>query len=59
MQIFNRWGQKIYEETSQNPVWNGKLNGQDCQIDVYVYQFFVTDIFGIVHVYSGRIALVR
>ena len=31
----------------------------DCQIDVYVYQFFVTDIFDEVHVYRGRVTLVR
>jgi len=59
MQIFNRWGVKIFEETSQNPVWDGTLNGVDCQIDVYVYQFFVTDIFNKIHVYRGRISLVR
>jgi gliding motility-associated-like protein len=59
MQIFNRWGVKIFEETSKNPVWDGTLNGVDCQIDVYVYQFFVTDIFNEIHVYRGRISLVR
>ena len=59
MQIFNRWGEKIYEENSLNPSWDGKLNGIDCQIDVYVYQFFVTDIFDEVHLYRGKVTLIR
>lgn len=60
MQIFNRWGEKIFDQTStEPPVWDGTLNGVDCQIDVYVYQFFVTDIFDQIHVYRGRVSLVR
>jgi len=60
MQIFNRWGEKIFDKTeSEPPIWDGTLNGVDCQIDVYVYQFFVTDIFDVVHVYRGRVSLIR
>lgn len=60
MQIFNRWGEKIFDKTgTEPPIWNGTLNGVDCQIDVYVYQFFVTDIFDEIHVYRGRVTLVR
>jgi gliding motility-associated-like protein len=60
MQIFNRWGEKIFDKTgSEPPIWDGTLNGVDCQIDVYVYQFFVTDIFDEIHVYRGRVTLVR
>jgi gliding motility-associated-like protein len=60
MQIFNRWGEKIFDKTgTEPPIWDGTLNGIDCQIDVYVYQFFVTDIFDEVHVYRGRVTLVR
>jgi len=60
MQIFNRWGERIFEQTSsQPPIWDGTYKGEDCQIDVYVYQFFVTDIFDELHVYRGRVTLVR
>jgi len=60
MQIFDRWGEKIFDKTSSEPpIWDGTLNGVDCQIDVYVYQFFVTDISDVVHVYRGRVSLVR
>ena len=60
MQIFNRWGEKIFDQTSNDPPqWDGKYLGEDCQIDVYVYQFFVTDIFDELHIYRGRVTLVR
>jgi hypothetical protein len=60
MQIFNRWGEKIFDQTSSEPpIWDGTLNGVDCQIDVYAYQFFVTDVFDVTHVYRGRVTLVR
>lgn len=60
MQIFNRWGEKIFDETGiEPPVWNGKLNNLDCQIDVYVYQFFVTDISDNIHIFRGKVTLVR
>jgi gliding motility-associated-like protein len=60
MQIFNRWGERIFDQTSsQPPIWDGTYKGEDCQVDVYVYQFFVTDIFDELHVYRGRVTLVR
>jgi gliding motility-associated-like protein len=60
MQIFNRWGERIFDQTSSEPpIWDGTYKGEDCQIDVYVYQFFVTDVFDELHVYRGRVTLVR
>ncbi len=65
MRIFDRWGELIFDNTSIlgpniiSPYWNGRLNGIDCQIDVYNYQFLVTDIFDIVHIYRGSVSLIR
>jgi len=65
MQIFNRWGELIFDQSSDSgpefsePYWDGELNDIDCQIDVYVYQFLVTDIFQQPHLYRGRVTLVR
>jgi len=39
--IFNRWGEKIYEETSAYPSWNGTYQGQKCMQGVYHYQLEV------------------
>lgn len=35
--IYNRWGQKVFESTDINAVWDGVFNGQDQEIGVYVY----------------------
>lgn len=36
MQIFNRWGNLIFETNDLNEGWDGSLNGTECQQDVYV-----------------------
>jgi gliding motility-associated-like protein len=35
--VFNRWGQKIYESTT-NPRWDGKVDGKDAPVDVYIFR---------------------
>ncbi|MGA2823413.1 MAG: gliding motility-associated C-terminal domain-containing protein, partial [Bacteroidales bacterium] len=42
-QIFNRWGQKIFETTNIEDAWDGKLNGQYCPAGVYVWELFYED----------------
>ena len=36
--IFNRWGEIVYKTNNQHEGWDGKKNGNLCQIDVYVYK---------------------
>ncbi|MEK7257443.1 MAG: gliding motility-associated C-terminal domain-containing protein, partial [Bacteroidota bacterium] len=38
MEIWNRWGQKVYEGTEP---WNGKQDGKEAASDVYVYVIWV------------------
>jgi gliding motility-associated-like protein len=40
--IYNRWGQKVFETSNMNDAWDGKLNGQILQPDVYTYTLDVT-----------------
>ncbi len=35
--IFNQWGQKVYEGTDPQGGWNGKQNGKDAPMGVYMY----------------------
>jgi gliding motility-associated-like protein len=35
IQIFNRWGELLYEQTDLNAKWNGKYKGQICPEGVY------------------------
>src|SRR5690606_3509490 len=38
MQVFNRWGQSVFETTSPDGRgWDGKFNGQEQPIGVYIY----------------------
>lgn len=40
--ILNRWGHKMFEGSSLNPVWNGKAqNGSDAIEGVYFYKYTV------------------
>ncbi len=38
MQIYNRWGELIYETESTNQGWDGYFKGKICPQDVYVYK---------------------
>lgn len=35
--IFNRWGQKVFEATENEPAWDGTVDGNDAPVDVYVF----------------------
>lgn len=38
MQIFNRWGEMLYESDDIGKGWDGRKNGTPCPGDVYVYR---------------------
>lgn len=38
MQIFNRWGQLIYESSNANERWDGTYGGQKVPMGTYVYK---------------------
>jgi gliding motility-associated-like protein len=35
--IFNQWGQKVYEGKDPNGGWDGRFNGKDAPMGVYMY----------------------
>lgn len=35
--VYNRWGEKIFEESSISPIWDGYSQGKLCQQGVYFY----------------------
>lgn len=37
-QVFNRWGEKVFETRDQSVGWNGTLNGEPAEPGVYVYK---------------------
>jgi len=42
-QIFNRWGQRIFETKNISEGWDGTYNGQEAQTGGYVYRIKFTD----------------
>lgn len=63
LQIFNRWGQKVYDDV--NPVnggWNGNVmneDGKECPPGVYVYRLELRMLNKKTHFYTGTISLIR
>lgn len=37
MEIYNRWGKKIFESADPAPVWDGTADGEEAPSDVYIY----------------------
>ncbi len=37
VEIFSRWGEKLFEITNPSMGWDGTYQGKDCQGDVYTY----------------------
>jgi gliding motility-associated-like protein len=56
--MYNRWGEKIYEETAVNPQWDGSINGREASTGVYMYRLKVVSESGVQH-FSGSVHLLR
>ncbi len=63
-QVFNRWGQKMFEKTNGktndiNFGWNGYYNGQLAAQGTYVYQIVIELLSGALEVHKGNISVIR
>ncbi len=61
MQIFNRWGEVIFESEDPEEHWEGNSKGGTTVVknDVYVYQIRVKDVLGEWHELRGHVTLVK
>lgn len=59
MEVFNRWGEKIYESNDIHRGWNGTHKSEDSPIGTYVYKMEVQTPVGKIHNYVGHINLIR
>jgi gliding motility-associated-like protein len=60
MNIFDRWGQKIYETINSNGRgWDGKFNGKDQPNGVFIYDIKVFMKNGRTEQYTGDVTLLR
>jgi gliding motility-associated-like protein len=60
MQIFNRWGQLMFETSNTNGRgWDGRFNDQDQPSGVYVYTIKAVLKNGTIENYTGNVTLIR
>jgi gliding motility-associated-like protein len=60
LQVFDRWGKKIFESRQAGTGWNGKYNGDECEANTYIFKLNFTDnIKNKPQEYSGTVTLVR
>ncbi|MCB0738539.1 MAG: gliding motility-associated C-terminal domain-containing protein, partial [Bacteroidetes bacterium] len=59
LQVFNRWGQMIYESTDVDKGWDGTFNGTECPVGVYIYLAQIAGTNGEVFFLKGNVTLVK
>jgi len=59
MNIFNRWGNKVFTTSDIKTGWNGRIGSTPGPQDVYIYDIEVVDNFGNAHSYIGEVALLQ
>lgn len=55
MEIFNRWGQLIFETNDLITGWNGYYNNERVPVGVYVYKIYVLDNTNKEHQFIGNV----
>jgi gliding motility-associated-like protein len=59
VQIFNRWGERVFESNDLNFRWDGRFKGEYVQQDVYVYVIRARNVKGEVLVKKGAVTVLR
>jgi gliding motility-associated-like protein len=58
-QVFNRWGEKVFETDKLLEGWNGQFEGKPAQADVYVYTVQYKTFGGLTGSTSGNVTLLK
>lgn len=58
MQIFNRWGQRLFK-TKEGEKWDGTFEGELVQPGVYTYSILVTGEDGQQKEFQGTVTVIR
>jgi len=59
LQIYNKWGEKLFESDDINQGWDGKYNGRDCMPDNYVYSIYSKGTNGKGKLVTGTVMLMK
>ncbi|MDZ4823215.1 MAG: gliding motility-associated C-terminal domain-containing protein [Flavobacteriales bacterium] len=59
LEIFNRWGEKVFESDNQFSAWDGKYRGMQAQAGVYYFKLNLGSTGGTSSTQTGNITLLR
>lgn len=59
MQVFDRWGNMVYQSNSIDECWDGTYNGRDLPNGAYTYKIFVRLPFDKIHMETGILNIFR
>ncbi|MCA0429923.1 MAG: gliding motility-associated C-terminal domain-containing protein [Bacteroidetes bacterium] len=59
MEIFDRWGEKLFSSEDINKGWDGKYKGNDCKADTYIYKVSYKGIDNKVVNKTGHVSILR
>jgi gliding motility-associated-like protein len=62
MQIYDRWGEKVFETTEFEKGWDGsymKRSETSSKDDSYIWRIKATSVFGKAHEYTGHVTLIK
>jgi gliding motility-associated-like protein len=57
--VFDRWGRAVHRGDALEPGWDGTYNGTAVEPGVYAWRFTLVDAFGIEHLRTGHVTLLR
>ena len=59
LDIFNRWGEKVFASHDIEQGWDGSFKGKPQETGAYVYQALIVDYSGEEHLVKGNVNLIR
>ena len=59
LEIYDRWGEKIFATTNFLEAWDGRFKGEMCKSDVYNWKIKVNLVSGVSKFFMGKVSLVR
>ena len=59
MEVYSRWGQKVFASNDPNARWDGNIDGKNAPSDVYVFIIFWRSGDGALSVEKGEVTLLR
>lgn len=59
LEIYNRWGEKVYQYTPERPTWDGTFKGEPAPVSTYYYYSEVILLNKAIYLYKGVFHLMR